>query len=106
MLRYYADLDDELSATAVRYPFLMSERALHRSRHHGRHHAGRLHGNPDEGFSYLFLSDAASLVVAILEKQPPGYPPVPSFIANLRRTHSLPQSLCIFRARASSHRLP
>jgi len=73
MLRYYADLDDELSATAVRYPFLMSERALHWFRHHGRNHAGHLHGNPDEGFSYLFLSDAASLVVAILDKQPPGY---------------------------------
>jgi len=75
MLKYYVALDGELSATAVRYPFLMSERHLQWFRRHAGEHGDRerIHGNPDEGFSYLFLADAASLVAAILEKQPPGY---------------------------------
>jgi len=72
MLRYYAALDADLSATAVRYPFLVSPRHLGWFRRHAgdRRH---LHGNPDEGFSFLFLDDAASLVAAILDRQPPGY---------------------------------
>ena len=75
MLRYYAALDAELSATAVRYPFLMGEGHLHWFRRRGREHRdhGGIHGNPDEGFSYLFMADAASLVAAILQRQRPGY---------------------------------
>jgi nucleoside-diphosphate-sugar epimerase len=75
MLRFYVALDAELSATAVRFPFLMSGDHLDWFRRHGREHRrpGRIHGNPDEGFSYLFLSDAASLVAAILDKQACGY---------------------------------
>ena len=73
MLKYYAALDETLSATAVRFPFLMSHHHLEWFRRRRNRNSGRIHGNPDEGFSYLFVADAASLVVAILDKQEPGY---------------------------------
>ncbi|HUS90608.1 MAG TPA: NAD(P)-dependent oxidoreductase [Phycisphaerae bacterium] len=72
MLRYYAALDAELAATAVRYPFLASDRHLRWMRRHRDDSRGRLHGNPDEGFSFLFVEDAARLVDAILTRQKPG----------------------------------
>ena len=78
-LRYFAALDAELSATAIRYPFLLSERHLHWFRRYRRRREGeedaakRYWGKPDEGFAYLHVADAASLVVAILQKCPPGY---------------------------------
>lgn len=72
-LRYYADRHDELSCTAVRYPLLVSQRHIDWHRRRRGESRGHLHGNPDEGFSYLALTDAASLVAAILDKQPPGY---------------------------------
>ena len=75
MLRYYVALDAELSATCVRYPFLLGERHRMWFRRHIREHdrRGEIHGHPDEGFSYLHLADAASLVGAILTRQSPGY---------------------------------
>ncbi|HUT34379.1 MAG TPA: NAD(P)-dependent oxidoreductase [Planctomycetota bacterium] len=73
MLRYYAALDGELSATAVRYPLLLGDRHLHWFRRRLREHPDTIHGEPDEGFSYLCMPDAASLVVAILQRQPAGY---------------------------------
>lgn len=75
MLRYYAAVDAELSASAVRFPFLVTQETFEWMRRRGDEfrQAGRIHGDADEGFSYLFATDAATLVVAILNKQPAGY---------------------------------
>jgi len=75
MLRFYAARDEELSCTAVRFPFLMAEEHIEWAREHAKQ-AGRKQrfwGNPDEGFAYLVMSDAASLVAALLDRQGPGY---------------------------------
>jgi nucleoside-diphosphate-sugar epimerase len=75
MLRYYAALDGELSASAVRFPLIVTQDTSDWFRRRGNEYrdAGRIHGDADEGFSYLFVADAAALVVAILNKQPAGY---------------------------------
>ncbi len=69
-LRYFARLEPELSCTSIRFPFLMRRQWMQyvRSSRQMRHL-----GNLDEGFSYLWTGDAASLVLAVLERQPPGY---------------------------------
>jgi nucleoside-diphosphate-sugar epimerase len=66
MLRYYVALDEELSASAVRFPFIVTQESLDWYRHRGNEYrdAGRIHGHADEGFSYLFAADAAALVLA------------------------------------------
>ncbi len=72
-MRYYARLHEELSCTAVRFPFIMTDRYRRYYRRHGRSFRGRVFGNLDEGFSYITDNDAASLVLAVLERQGPGY---------------------------------
>lgn len=72
-LRYYAALDPSLSATAIRYPFLLADRHQYWFRRQAQQNRGKLWGAPDEGFSYLAVSDAAGLVAAVLEQQAPGY---------------------------------
>jgi nucleoside-diphosphate-sugar epimerase len=85
MLRFYAAGDEKLSCTAVRFPFLMAEKHMEWVLEHAanRKRKGRFWGSPDEGFSYLVMTDAASLVAAALEKQTPGYhqlyPAAPDF---------------------------
>lgn len=71
-LRYYAAMDDRLSCTAIRYPYLMTQGTLEWIRNHPRDSDDHW-GNPDEGFAYLYMADAASLVAAILDKQDVGY---------------------------------
>jgi nucleoside-diphosphate-sugar epimerase len=71
-VRYYAAMFPDLSATVVRFPFMVSERHLHWHHGHGDGHHG-FWGNIDEGLSYLAVQDAATLVPAILEKQDVGY---------------------------------
>ncbi len=71
-LRYLADMVEGLSATAIRFPWIMDERHMHWMRRRSGD-AGRWFGNIDEVFSYLAQPDAASLVVAILQRPRPGY---------------------------------
>jgi len=73
MLRYYAAVDDGLSATALRFPFLANDRMVRWHRRHRGEGKGRIRGNPDEGFSFLFLEDAGALVAALLAHPQPGY---------------------------------
>ena len=49
MLRYYVALDADLSATTVRYPFLLGERHRKWFRRRAKSHGGRgeIHGHPD-----------------------------------------------------------
>ncbi|MFW6189621.1 MAG: NAD-dependent epimerase/dehydratase family protein [Planctomycetota bacterium] len=70
-LRYFARMHPERSCTAIRFPFLLREKWRHwlRHRHGGREHVGNL----DEGFTYLAMPDAASLLAAVVERQGPGY---------------------------------
>jgi len=72
-LRHYAARDPELSCTAVRFPFILGRRHLEWFRREGRGRPTKPMGPLDEAFAYLSVSDAASLVVAILERQAPGY---------------------------------
>lgn len=73
-LRYYARLHPELCCAAVRFPFIFHDRYrrwFRRMSGFGRRH--RHFGNLDEGFSYLHVKDAASLILAIVRKSAPGY---------------------------------
>ncbi|MFO8006145.1 MAG: NAD(P)-dependent oxidoreductase [Candidatus Brocadiia bacterium] len=75
-LRYFARLNPEMACVSVRFPVMLSDRYLQYIREHiRRHHGGRRRrwGNPDEGFSYLALADAARLVAAVLRRAEPGY---------------------------------
>lgn len=72
-MRYYARLDEEMSCTAIRFPLIMTERYRQWYRRHGRAFRRRAFGNLDEGFAYLTDADAASLVLAVLQRQGPGY---------------------------------
>jgi len=73
-LRYYVSRDPELSATAIRFPVLVTERHLEYYRSMGRRSRRHHHwGNIDEGFTYLAVTDAATFVQAVLERQAPGY---------------------------------
>lgn len=69
--RYAAALPD-LRATALRFPWLVNPAQLERACNAGRP-APRSHFNFGELLAYLPLSDAASLVQAVLERQAPGY---------------------------------
>ncbi len=71
-LRYFARLYPELSCTAIRFPYLASERALRSFRRGGRSPRHYL-SNLDEGFSFLHVADAAALIAAILRESIPGY---------------------------------
>ncbi|MGD2173943.1 MAG: NAD(P)-dependent oxidoreductase [Candidatus Brocadiaceae bacterium] len=72
-LRYFARRNEGMSCTAIRYPFLMREEWMDWVRRHLRSEGSRRLGNLDEAFSYLAVPDAASLVVAVLERQESGY---------------------------------
>lgn len=72
-LKFYAARDPELSATAVRFPSLWGQRHVEWIRRARGERPDRPHGFLDEGFAYLHISDGASLVVAVIEKQRPGY---------------------------------
>ncbi len=67
MLAYFV-AQGRLDAVAIRFPFLISERFAHRI-----HRSDKVHINPDEGFSYLYTIDAASLVAATLRTDLPGF---------------------------------
>jgi len=74
-LRYFVALDPALSCTSLRFPSLISSRWIEYIRRGGarRHHHYERFGSPDEGFSYLSTQDAGALVLAVLERQGPGY---------------------------------
>ncbi len=73
LLRFYAKTTEGLSATTLRLPYLMRHKHTGWLRSRRDRFKGRLLGNPDEGFSFLFTDDAGRLVAAILERQGPGY---------------------------------
>lgn len=68
MLAGLADADDQMVCTALRFPALPYGRWLE---HLLRGKATWI--NPNEGFTYLPVPDAAALIEAILRKQTPGY---------------------------------
>jgi nucleoside-diphosphate-sugar epimerase len=73
-LQHLASLHADLSATAIRFPLVIDE--WHRQwipHFRGRRMPRPFRTHPDEGFGYLAVEDAASLVLAVLEKQGPGY---------------------------------
>ena len=72
-LRYFCALDPALKATSVRFPALIIRDSIQWIRRMRRLRASRFPSNPDEGMGYLSVEDAASLVLAALLKQRPGY---------------------------------
>ncbi len=72
-LRYYARLHPELCCAAVRFPFLFHDRYRRWFRRMAGFGRRLRYANLDEGFSYLHVEDAASLVLAIVQKTTPGY---------------------------------
>jgi len=72
-LRYYARLHPEVCCAAIRFPFLYHDGYRHWYRMMAGFGGRRQYGNLDEGFSYLHVEDAASLILAIVRKSTPGY---------------------------------
>ena len=72
VLQLHARALPELTATSLRFPWLVNEAQLERMSNGGRP-APRSQFNFGELLAYLKLSDAASLVAAVLERQQPGY---------------------------------
>jgi nucleoside-diphosphate-sugar epimerase len=70
MLAMMAGENQELCCTALRFPFLISERWLN---HWGRWRRRRQSLPIDEAFTHLLVSDAASLTRAVVEREKPGY---------------------------------
>jgi nucleoside-diphosphate-sugar epimerase len=71
LLRFYVRRLPDLSAVAVRFPMLVDPSRTVQLR--ARFAVGRPSGPLDEGFSYLTLSDAAELVLALLERPALGF---------------------------------
>lgn len=71
MLRYHAERDAQAACTAIRFPYLVATGSGWRvGRRDGKLRPGvRL----DEGFAYLYVTDAGRLVADILRRQRPGY---------------------------------
>lgn len=77
-LKYFAEEDPGLCCTALRLPWMMSERHIEWIRRHRREaqryrRHGRGLGNIDECASYLAMSDAASLIDALVRDDTPGF---------------------------------
>ncbi len=67
MLALFAQ-QGKLTAVALRFPFLAAPEWAWRARRSTRYHS-----NPDEAFSYLYTTDAAALIAAILRTDLPGF---------------------------------
>lgn len=73
LLRYYARGDDELCATAIRWPLLANDATMQHFRENQPLDKPRHSHMLDVGFSFLALTDAASFIGAVLDRPQPGY---------------------------------
>lgn len=77
LVRHLCEQDPAVSATAIRFPALWrrewADRRRARSRPHERTGDRNDFGMTDEGFTYLLVDDAARLILAVLQRQGPGY---------------------------------
>ncbi len=71
-LKYFLSLDPGLCCVAFRFPVLVTPGHMQWFRRMGLR-GRRFASNPDEGFGYLSVEDAGRLVLAVLQKLPPGY---------------------------------
>jgi nucleoside-diphosphate-sugar epimerase len=71
MLRLFTESDPALSATAIRFPMLVTERLLRHFTSLARVPAGWI--DFEECTAHLFLEDAGRLVADVVERRLPGY---------------------------------
>lgn len=72
-LRFLVRLHDDLCAAALRFPLVITGEMRRWIPLMRRYRRGRFPVSPDEGFGYLAVEDAASLILAILRESEPGY---------------------------------
>lgn len=73
LLRCHARLAPDMAATAVRWPLLVDAKKLAFYRNRAPAERPVDGGMLDVGFSYLAVEDAATFLVALLERPRPGY---------------------------------
>jgi nucleoside-diphosphate-sugar epimerase len=72
-LKYFAALDPDLSCVALRFPALLTPWHMQWFGKMGPRAPRPYATHPDEGFGYLTVEDAGRLVLAVLQRLPPGY---------------------------------